>query len=207
MPENEGTARIHSFPDGRDGDRITLGGDEFLDAVIESVSVGDTEKRAWARTMVEHEGTVANFVASVRVALRGVREARGLSIEEAAEQVGVSPSALSRLETGATAEADLKLVARAALMLGVAPRLDFAARGTPATVSVSGLERTGPHADEFRDLDQSPITPRAVAGNGTADADPPSGSAAQDPTALDQRIRDLEARIAAMEPPKPENSE
>jgi len=192
----------HPPAEGWERERTTLGGDEFLNAVIQSVCGDDVEKREWARAMVEHENTVADFVASVRRALRAVREVRGLSIEAAAEQVGVSASTLARLEAGATAKADLKLVTRVALLLGVVPRLDFAARGSAAAVTLGGLETTPRHAAGFRDLDQPSLTVLPMSG-----ADPPVLANEQDATALDRRIRDLEARIAAMEHPKPENGD
>ncbi len=212
MVEDESPAQIFIFPDGRDVNRVTLGGDEFLDAVVESVSGGDMEKRAWARAMVDYEDIVASFVADARRALRAVREARGMSVEAAAEQVGVTASALARLETGATAMADLKLMARVALLLGVVPRLDFAERGTAATVSVGGLEAAVSHASGFHDTGQPSLavpgaSPTANAGTDstTPGAHPPHNAPLPDPAGLDQRIRDLEVRMAAMEQPKPED--
>lgn len=175
------------FTEGRELERITLGGDEFLDAVIGAVASDDADKRAWARAVVEHEDTVADFVASVRRALWAVRERRGLSIEAAAEQVGVSASTLARLETGATAKTDLKLVARVALMLGVVPRLDFDVHGSAATIAVAAL-------------DEAPSRP-------DADHRPAAGIVPPDPFALDLRIRKLEERIAAIEPAKAKNGD
>ncbi len=212
MVDEHRPTQNYIFPDGRDVNRVTFGGDEFLDAVIEAVSGDDMEKRAWARATVDYEDIVASFVADVRRALRGIREARGLSVEAAAAQVGVSASALARLETGATAKADLKLLARVALLLGVVPKLDFAERGAAATVSIGGLEAEVSYARGFLDTDQpslavhgSSAAARADTNNTSAGALSPDHASPANPTALEQRIRDLEARIAAMEKPKTED--
>ena len=214
MVEDGKPAQNSTVPEGRQRDRVTVNGDEFLNAVVEAVSGDDVEKRAWALAMVDHEDTVASFVASVRRALKAVREARGLSIDAAAEQVGVSASTLSRLESGATGQADLKLVTRVALRLGVVPRLDFAAHGAAAVVSVGGLETDRHRAGGFRDVGQPSLTAPSVfradsaeTANDVAGADPRAGSTAPDPEALDRRIRNLEARIAAMERPRPETED
>lgn len=193
--------------------RNTLGGDEFLDAVVEAISGNDMDKRAWARAMMDHEDTVASFVANVRRTLGAVREARGLSIDAAAERVGVSSSALTRLETGSAAQADLKLVARVALLLGVMPRFDFTEHGTATIVSVDGLQTGSSGARGLRDLGRSSLTGQpgsraasAHPASGVAGDDAPADPAMQVPTVLDQRIRDLEDRIAAMEHPRSEDS-
>ncbi len=152
-----------------------LGGDAFLNEVIDAVSGGDGEKREWAETVVENEEIVEIFVAKVRRALRAVREARGLSMETAADLVGVSTSTLSRLETGAIGKIDLKLVARVALMLGVAPRLDFAGRGSAATVSVGDAETIQANPEGLQRLDQPsmtiPVVSRAEGGGMAAGDD------------------------------------
>lgn len=182
MGDQDRDAREQAPPKGGNRARATLGGDSFLGAVVESVSRDEAEKRNWAQAVVDNEDIVARFAAKVRQALRTVREARGLSVEAAADQVGVPASTLARLETGATSKIDLKLVARVALMLGVAPRLDFVAPGSTASVSVGDRE-----------------TIRIRPEPSLVDGAPATGSTAQDPRILELRIRDLEARIAAVE--------
>ncbi len=135
-------------------DCAALGGDAFLSDMINSVSAGDMEQREWARAVADNEDIVAGFVAKTRQALRAVREARGLSMEMAAEQAGVSTSALSRLESGGSGKIDLKLMARVALMLDVVPRLDFAVKGAAATVSVGDMETIRANLAGLRRLDQ-----------------------------------------------------
>lgn len=194
---------------GGNADRVILGGDAFLNHMIDSVSAGDMEQREWARAVADNEDIVAGFVAKVRQALRAVREARGLSVEMAAEQAGVSTSTLSRLESGGSGKIDLKLMARVALMLDVVPRLDFAVRGA-AAVSVGDRATIRANPAGLRRLDQpSTSTPlgfradcadAANIGHGGASV---SVASAHDPGALDLRIRDLEARMAAVERGKP----
>jgi transcriptional regulator with XRE-family HTH domain len=198
--------------------------------MVDSVSAGDMEQREWARAVADNEDIVAGFVAKARGALRAVRVARGLSVELAAEQTGVSTSTLSRLESGGSGKIDLKLMARVALMLGVVPRLDFAVKGAAATVPVGGVKTIRAHpaglrrvnqpsksASGFRAEDGDTDTEITVSTGGPAnDTFAPSARAegvgsgpkivpaAQDPRILDLRIRDLEVRIAAMEHGKPE---
>ena len=211
--------------------RVTVGGDTFLTEMFDWASAGDIEEREWARAVAENEDIVAGFVAKARGALRAVREARGLSLEMAAEQVGVSMSTLSRLEGGGAGKIDLKLMARVALMLGVVPRLDFAVKGAIAAVSVGDMETIRANPAGLRRLDQpSTGTPEGFrteggnTGNGIATGTggpandtlapsakvegagpgPMTDSNAGDPRILDLRIRDLELRVAAIERHKPE---
>jgi transcriptional regulator with XRE-family HTH domain len=210
MAEEEPIGQRPPPPERWDTHRVTLGGDALLSQVVDTVSGGDADKRQWARAMIENEDSVARFVTKVPRALRAVREARGLSIDAAADQAGISPSTLARLETGASVRIDLKLVARVALMLGVAPRLDFADRGSGAAVSVSDAETIQANPVGLESLD-APFA-ASPPGFGTEGGEWPDGKgvvnpgfndATRDPSVLDVRIRNLEARMATMEDRKP----
>ena len=184
--------------------RESLGGDELLTGLVEKAGAGDEDKRARAKAVIDSEEIVETFVHKVRRALRAVRKARGLKTEAAAEMVGVSPSTLSRLETGATEKLDLKLVVQVALMLGVVPRMDFAGEGSDAGVSVSDIKTAVANPEGLEGLEPYPAGPMVglmepglfkVRGF-------PKRSAGyqgyywpgQDPT-----IRDLQARLAELE--------
>jgi transcriptional regulator with XRE-family HTH domain len=189
--------------------REALSGDDLLTRIAEKAGAGDENKRSRAKAVIDSEEIVETFVYKVRRALRAVRKARGLKTEAAAEMVGVSPSTLSRLETGATEKLDLKLVVQVALMLGVVPRMEFATEGSDASVSVSDLETVMATPEGMEGLDQYPIGPLVVRmkqgpvsfeasmlRDGLID---PFGRfqgywSEQDPT-----IRDLQARLSELE--------
>lgn len=210
MAEEEPIGQRPPPPERWDTHRVALGGDAFLSQVVDTVSGGDADKRQWARAMIENEDSVARFVSKVPRALRAVREARGLSIDAAADQAGISPSMLARLETGASVRVDLRLVARVALMLGVAPRLDFADGGSGAAVSISDAETIQANPVALESLDAPfAASPPGFGPEGTEwpdgklGANPGFDDAARDPSVLDLRIRDLEARMATMEDRRP----
>lgn len=196
--------------------REALSGDDLLTRIADKAGAGDERKRSRAMAVIDSEEIVETFVCKVRRALRAVRKARGLKTEVAAEMVGVSPSTLSRLETGATEKLDLKLVVQVALMLGVVPRMEFASEGSDASVSVSdiktltesskGLEGLDPYpvGPEVGRLDSGPVWIRGYGQElGTLD---PAGMAGVDVAVYqrywpgqDPAIRDLQARLAELE--------
>lgn len=195
-------------PEGWRFNHVTLTGDALLDGVIESVSGDDAEKRDWARTVVENEDIVVDFVTDLRRTLRQARETSGLSIEAAADLMGVSAPTLARLERGAASQPDLKLVARLSLMMGLVPRLDFARLGSSAKVSVSDRNFVCGCPGGLGQLEQSlAASPPVSLPEGRDEVNrvedissgPPIAAHDAVAVAVDQRIRDLEARIAAME--------